>query len=215
LLDALLVFVASYLLGSVPIAFLIVRKSSDVDIRSAGSGNAGGFNAYVVTQSRMIGITVGVLDALKGFIPVVVAGLVFQGSFLKQAIALFGAIGGHNYSFWLGFKGGRGLSTAAGGMFLLGFSYTLIWCTIWVIGRLLKRDILVSNLAAIFAAPLLLWLLPWDLVRRLIVSPVDSWTFLFFTCMLSAVLCLSHLDVVREVWRGPANELPDTTSSHL
>jgi glycerol-3-phosphate acyltransferase PlsY len=209
------VFVCSYLLGSVPVAYLIVRKSSDLDIRSAGSGNAGGFNAYVVTRSRMIGITVGVLDALKGFIPVVVAGLVFPGSFLKQAIALFGAIGGHNYSFWLGFKGGRGLSTAAGGMFILGFSYTVVWSTIWLIGRVLKRDILVSNLAAIFVTPLILWLLPWDWVRLLIATPVNSWSFLFFTCMLSAVLCLSHLDVVREIWSGPAKEqLADTTSSH-
>ena len=214
MLDALLVFVGSYLVGSIPVAFLIVRKSSDVDIRTSGSGNAGGFNAYVVTHSKMIGIIVGSLDALKGFVPVAVAGLIFPGSFLKQAIAMFGAIGGHNYSFWIGFKGGRGLSTAAGGMFILGFSYTLVWCVIWVVGRILKRDILVSNLAAIFATPLILWLLPWDMVHRLIASPVDSSTFTFFTCMLSAVLCLSHLDVVREVWAGPAKEVTETTSNH-
>lgn len=212
MLEPLIVYVGGYLLGSIPFGYLIVRKKADVDIRSAGSGNVGGFNAFVVTHSRTTGIVVGVLDALKGFVAVYLTGLLLQGSFFSQGLALLGAITGHNYSVWIGFKGGRGLSTAAGGMFLLGFCYTLVWCTTWVVARLLKRDILFSNLAAIFATPLVLWALPWELVRKLIVVKVDDWTFIFFSCILSGVLFLSHVDAAKDVWKGTTKEPADTTT---
>ena len=202
MLDALLVFVGSYLVGSIPVAYLIVRQRAKINISATGSGNAGGFNAYIVTNSKTVGFIVGFLDALKGLVPVLVAVYLFPGSYVKQVVALFGAIGGHNYPIWTRFKGGRGLSTSAGGMFYLGFSYTIVWCIVWVVVKLIRRDILIANLAAIFMTPMILWITPWSWVNRLVVVQVDSGTFLFFSCLLSAVLCLSHLDVLREVWTG-------------
>jgi acyl phosphate:glycerol-3-phosphate acyltransferase len=206
------IFVGSYLVGSIPVAYLLVWYKSNIDIRHAGSGNAGGFNAYIVTHSRGLGIVVGVLDALKGFLPVFVTGFLFPGSFLHACIALVGAVTGHNYPVWLGFKGGRGLATTAGALIPIGFAYTIVWCSIWLVARVLRRDILTSNLVSILATPTVLWLLPWGWLLRLTRVDVENWTFTFFSCILSMILLLSHLDAVRDVWKGPAVEKSDVSS---
>jgi acyl phosphate:glycerol-3-phosphate acyltransferase len=160
-LELLAIFVGSYLIGSIPVGYWIVRKSADVDILVSGSHRTGGYNAFTVTRSKAVGILVVVLDAVKGLVPVLLAGLIFPHSFIHACMALFGAITGHNYPIWTKFKGGRGLATAAGGMFILGFIFTIVWCSIWAITKVaLKRDILVSNLTAIFVTPLLIWTLP-------------------------------------------------------
>ncbi len=212
MLEILGIVVGSYLVGSIPVGYFIVRQKTDADILESGSHRAGGFNAFVVTNSKAVGILVGVLDALKGFVPVLVAGWIFPASFLHACIALFAAITGHDYPIWTKFKGGRGLATTAGGMFMLGFSFTILWCVVWVIAKVvLRRNILDSNLAAIIITPLLIWALPWDWVRRLVGAHVDQWTFIFFSCTLSMVLLLSHLDVVQDVWKGTPHEDSDKT----
>ena len=208
------IFVGSYLVGSIPVAYLLVRKKSNIDIRTAGSGNAGGYNTYVVTQSKALGILVGVLDALNGFIPVLVTSLLFPNSFLLLCSALVGAVTGHNYPVWVGFKGGRGLATAAGGLIPIGFPYTVVWCLLWGLARLLRRDILTSNLVSILATPIVLWLLPWKWLHHLMRVDVDNWTFIFFSCVLSLVLILSHSDAVRDTWKGSTLGQSDASSPH-
>ena len=195
-------FVIGYLLGSIPFAYLMTRGVANVDIRNAGSGNVGGYNTYIVTHSKLTGLLVGVLDCLKGLMAVLTSLWLFPNSYLSQFVALIGALAGHNYSIWLGFKGGRGLATAAGGMILLGPSYGIIWSVAWLIAKSLKRDILTSNLVAILVTPPILWILPWNIARVLVSIRVESGTFLFSVCILSAVLFLSHLDTVREIWKG-------------
>ena len=214
MLELLAVLLCSYLIGSIPVGFLVVRKKANVDIRDAGSGRAGGFNAYVVTRSRLTGVLVGILDAMKGLFPVLAATLIFPGSFLHGGLSLFGAIVGHNLPVWTRFQGGRGLATAAGGMMLLGFSFAILWCLIWFITKVaLRRDILVSNLAAIMATPLTLWILPWSWVNKLVAVKVDEGAFAFFCCVLTMVLLLSHLDVLNDVWQGKPTEQPEGTST--
>jgi acyl phosphate:glycerol-3-phosphate acyltransferase len=211
-LPVIVSFVLGYVVGSIPFAYILARKVAKVDIRQAGSGNVGGYNAYVVTQSKAMGLLVIVLDSLKGLLVVIVALWISPDSYLSQCVALLGALAGHNYPVWLGFKGGRGLATAAGGMILLGASFTAVWCIIWFAAKKLKCDILTANLVAILVTPPILWMVPWEIVRSLIVVRVESGTFLFFACVLSVVLLLSHNDVVREIWKGPKSDIPETPS---
>jgi acyl phosphate:glycerol-3-phosphate acyltransferase len=212
-LDVFVTFIVGYLVGSIPVGYLIVRKNARIDLLESGSGRSGGFNAYVVTHSRVTGILVGALDTLKGLAVVAAAGFIFPDSFLHGCLALFGAISGHNYPVWTKFKGGRGLATTAGGMFILGFSYTVVWCILWAVSKLiLRRDILVSNLIAIMLTPAVLWLIPWQVTSRLILEPVENWTFIFFSCTVSMILLLSHYDAINDAWKGPktgpAEEVP-------
>ena len=149
-----------YFFGSIPTAYLIVRRRAGIDIRKNGSGNVGAFNWYDVTQSKQIGIMVGVLDGLKGFIVALAAGQLLGGSFLNQSAALCSALIGHNYPVWLRFRGGRGLAPAAGGMFAIGISYTIIWCATWFISFKSGMDILKANIAAIILTPVILLIIP-------------------------------------------------------
>jgi acyl phosphate:glycerol-3-phosphate acyltransferase len=207
-------FVLGYLIGSIPFAYLLTRKIAKVDIRKAGSGNVGGYNAYVVTKSKGMGLLVIVLDCAKGFVAVQVSHWLIPSAYLSLGMALLGALAGHNYPFWLGFKGGRGLATAAGGMLLLGPSYVLIWSVVWLVAKKLKCDILASNLVAILVTPPILWALPWSLIKTLIVVHVESGTFLFFGCILSIVLLFSHSDAVRDIWKGAISKGPESPSSN-
>jgi acyl phosphate:glycerol-3-phosphate acyltransferase len=206
--------VAGYLVGSVPFAYILTRRTAHVDIRESGSGNVGGYNTYVVTQSKAMGLLVIVLDAVKGAIAVSISLWMYPNSYLILCVAMLGALAGHIYPIWLGFKGGRGLATAAGGMAVLGASYGIVWSITWIIAKRLKCDILRANLVAILATPPILWMIPWKFVQTLIAVRVESDTFLFFSCVLSAVLLASHQDVIREIWNGTkTNDMgPSSTS---
>lgn len=212
--ELLAVILGSYLVGSIPFAYFMVRSKGHVDVREAGSGKAGAFNAYVVTHSKVTGVVVGLLDAAKGLAAVLVTGLFFPGSFWYESLALLGAVGGHILPVWTGFKGGRGLSTTAGGMAAIGFAYTAVWCVLWVIARLFRRDILWANLASVLGSPMIIWLIPWEWLNRIMVVSVDRWTFIFFSCIVSFVLLVSHLDALNDIWKGvtePKKDLPSST----
>ena len=114
MIQVLVSFFGGYLIGSVPFAYLITRAAARTDIRAVGSGNVGGYNTYVVTKSKGMALAVVLLDMAKGFAAVWVSSWLLPNSYLLHCIALIGAVGGHNYSIWLGFKGGMGLATGIG-----------------------------------------------------------------------------------------------------
>jgi len=105
--------VFSYLLGAIPFGRVIGARVARIDVRQGGSGNIGATNV-----ARQVGLKWGVvtlvLDALKGAIPVVVAGVLTEGARgLPEACGL-AAILGHQFSVFLGFGGGKGVATALG-----------------------------------------------------------------------------------------------------
>src|SRR5438874_5597749 len=112
--------IAAYLLGSIPTGFL-VAKARGIDIRSVGSGNIGATNVFRAL-GKPAGIFVLVMDGLKGYAACEwLADLLFNsltdGRADKESFQIIGgvfAILGHNYTCWLGFKGGKGIATSAG-----------------------------------------------------------------------------------------------------
>src|SRR5436305_1069529 len=103
----------AYLLGSIPTGYLVAR-SRGIDIRSVGSGNIGATNVFRVL-GKPAGITVLLVDALKGFVACrFVAFGPTAPSEAHQMVAGLFAILGHNYTCWLRFKGGKGVATTAG-----------------------------------------------------------------------------------------------------
>jgi glycerol-3-phosphate acyltransferase PlsY len=188
---------AGYLVGSIPTAYLVVRLRAGLDVRTQGSRNVGAFNAYNVTQSKKTGIVVGILDGVKGLAITFAAGQLLGGSFWIQSLALFGGIIGHNYPVWLRFHGGRGLSTAAGGMFAIGVSYTIVWCLLWFISFKIIKDILNANLVAIFLTPVIILMLPSVWIEGLMVREVPATDYRIFSFLLSGILLMSHLDAVK------------------
>jgi glycerol-3-phosphate acyltransferase PlsY len=188
---------AGYFVGSIPTAYIVVRLKAGVDVRMQGSRNVGALNAYDVTQSKKTGVVVGILDGLKGSVIAMIAGQILGGSFWIQSSALLGGIIGHNYPIWLRFHGGRGLSTAAGGMFAIGISYTIVWCLIWFISSKFFKDVLNMNLVAIILAPILVLLLPSAWIEALMVRAASASEYRLFSFVLSGILLISHWDAVK------------------
>lgn len=193
-------FLSGYLVGSIPTAYLIVRRHSAIDIRAAGSGKVGGFNAFQVTESRITGVLVGLVDGLKGLLVTAAWLQISPDSFWTPALGLVGAIAGHNYPVWLRFRGGRGLATTAGGFFLMGFLYTVIWCTTWLLVKAWKKDILTANVTAIMLTPLFLLLVPAPWIEKLMIVRGSAGGFVLFSFLISAELVLSHLDALSGAW---------------
>jgi glycerol-3-phosphate acyltransferase PlsY len=198
-LTLLISIVGGYLIGSIPTAYLIVFRRDGIDIRKTGSGNVGALNSFDVTQSKKIGIIVGFIDGLKGFIVAVTAGQILAGSFWNQSAALCCALIGHNYPCWLRFRGGRGLAPAAGGMFAIGISYPIIWCATWVVAFESIKDILKANIAAIILAPIILLIIPSTWIDAVMVRDISATDYRVFTFIISGIHLLSHWQPLKEI----------------
>ena len=166
-LKILLPAVLGYLVGSFPTTYLLVRWRRRLDIRNEGTGNVGAMNAFEVTGSAKVGVAALVLDAVKGTAAVLVARWLFGEAFWIGGAAGIGATLGHIFSPWLGFKGGRGLSTAFGAAIVVGWISAVIWLALFGIVYALGRDLHGGSLAASIVMPGIVSLMPADLVRTL------------------------------------------------
>lgn len=156
--------ICAYLLGSIPNGYLLVKLLKGIDIRKYGSGNIGATNVMRII-GRGPGITVLLLDAAKGFLAVTILAAIFYRQELTINInilkILMGAfvIFGHNWTIFLGFKGGKGVATSTG--VLLGFSPIVMGAAalIWVVSVLVTRYVSVSSILAAIAVPILMLVL--------------------------------------------------------
>lgn len=108
----------AYLLGSIPFGYVLVRTVKHEDVRATGSGNIGATNV-ARSGGKTLGILTLVLDALKGFLAVVIAQKIalmhtYPDAYRVAAAAALMAVIGHIFTVWLGFKGGKGVATALG-----------------------------------------------------------------------------------------------------
>ncbi|MFO7447179.1 MAG: glycerol-3-phosphate acyltransferase [Ignavibacteriaceae bacterium] len=156
-MEYLISAIIGYLLGSIPAAYLVMKKSAGIDISSAGSGNVGAMNSYEVSNSKIIGMLVLLLDALKGLLSVYIPLLIFGQIFIFPALSLLFAVLSHCYNPWLDFKGGRGLAAAAGGTILLFPILPVLWILLWLIIYFVKKDIIFSNIWAIIMTLLIIF----------------------------------------------------------
>ena len=171
----ILVPLVAYLLGSIPFGFLAARARG-IDIRTVGSGNIGATNAMRVL-GKPIGIAVLLLDAFKGWFACVAgawlctvlfssghAGLAAAPDAMPpierlRVIAGVFAVLGHNYTCWLKFKGGKGISTTAGVYLALAPWPLLIALVVFLLAVALTRYISVGSMAGAVALPVAVWVM--------------------------------------------------------
>lgn len=144
----------SYLAGSIPFGYLLVRIFRGEDIRQSGSGNIGATN--VSRKSPGLGALTLLLDVLKGWIPVILACRAFQGAegYQLGAVAAFSAIVGHLFPVWLKFRGGKGVATGLGAW--LGFApmSVLVMVAVFAVMVALFRYISLGSVTAAAIFPL-------------------------------------------------------------
>jgi glycerol-3-phosphate acyltransferase PlsY len=147
----------SYLLGSIPFGYLLVRAFRGQDVRQTGSGNIGATN--VSRTSPALGAFTLVLDALKGLSAVAITRIVFPGhNALLGAAALF-AVMGHMFPVWLHFRGGKGVATGLGSFAILAPKTILVMLALFVVIFLAFRYVSLASIVTVALFPLLSWIL--------------------------------------------------------
>ena len=150
-------FALGYLLGSIPFGLVLTRAAGLGDIRKVGSGNIGATNVLRAGGKGLAAATL-LLDALKGFVAVLLAG--YFG--LEPAVAAgAGAVVGHVFPVWLGFKGGKGGATVLGVFLGLSWPVAAVGAGVWLLTAVVFRySSLATLLATGLAAASAWWLSP-------------------------------------------------------
>ncbi len=201
ILRPVLVILISYLLGSIPFGYLIVRAKEGSDIRQTGSGGTGATNV-----SRRAGKAAGVLtlllDALKGATAVLFAMWVFHRfedtvSSWWIAAAAIAVLLGHIFPVWLRFRGGKGVATGVGVFLVLAPAAVAIALLIFIGIVSLTRYVSLGSIVAALAIPLLIWL------QHVFVRPFEAPVALLAAALLGALLIVfAHRENIARLVQG-------------
>ncbi len=184
-------FLVGYLIGSVPFGVLFTRMAGVGDVREIGSGNIGATNV-LRTGRKGLAVATLIADLLKGALP---SFLAFSWYGPDMAIlAGLGTVIGHCFPVWLGFRGGKGVATAAGVILALTPVLLLGVLVVFVLVVAISRYVSLGSITAALAAPLLaLW------------TGYVQAAELYF--ILAALIFFRHLDNVRRLITGRENRL--------
>ncbi len=192
--------IISYLAGSIPTAYIFGRVKG-IDIRKQGSGNVGATNALRVLGKK-VGISVLIIDILKGFISVVLIGNIIAAKTdllssenLRILLGL-ACVFGHNWTIFLNFKGGKGMATTLG--VLLGFAtqisgvknILIITILIWLVIVFISRIVSLASVASVVALPVLMIIFK------------QSNTLMILSFILSVFVILRHKANLKRIIEG-------------
>lgn len=200
--NLLLIAALSYLLGSIPFGYLLVRFFRGEDVRRSGSGNIGATN--VSRTSPALGIVTLVLDALKGTTAVALSYIVTDHMVagppaLEQlALGALFAILGHMFPVWLKFHGGKGVATGLGAFVLIAPKAVLIAVCIFVVVVVISRYVSLGSMVAVAAFPFMAWL-----TGQFYISAMG----LALISLASLLILLKHRENVRRLWLGAENRV--------
>lgn len=155
---AIIIFAISYLIGSIPTGYIIVKLKTGEDIRKTGSGSTGATNVKRILGTKYFFIVM-VLDAIKGILPVILAILLAQNKMalgIPGVVAAIAVILGHSKSLFLDFKGGKSVATGVGTIIALNWQVGLIVAAIWGVITYATKFVSVGSIIAVICAPILM-----------------------------------------------------------
>lgn len=215
---ALLALIIGYLLGSINTAYILGRFHK-IDIREHGSGNAGSTNTL-----RTLGAKVAVLnligDVLKGLIAVWIGSKLLGGDTstypilqhqMLGLIAGFGAVLGHNFPFYLKFRGGKGVATTGAVCLWYSWPMSLVLITIFAIIVALSGYVSLGSVIALALIPFLLVLAPTllpDSIQPFFHQPVETgiWILFLIACCYSILGIYRHRGNIKRLIQGTENK---------
>jgi glycerol-3-phosphate acyltransferase PlsY len=201
-------FIASFLVGSIPFGLIVGRLLYKSDLRQSGSGNVGAANA-LRSYGKLGGVLVLVLDAAKGFVPVL---LVVRAAFsaiphreldtvvglTMAAFAGFSAVLGHCYSPWLKFKGGKGVATWLGALFALSWIAGLAFVAIWLAIVIPTRYASLGSVVSAVLSPVVLFF---------VMPGLSPFPVAFFAVLAAFVIVWKHRDNIARLREGRENKI--------
>ncbi len=177
---------AGYLLGSIPFGLVLTRLAGLGDIRAIGSGNIGATNV-LRTGNKKLAVATLLLDGGKGALAVVLASA-YGGESAVMAAAV-GAMLGHSFPVWLGFKGGKGVATALGILLAAAWPVGVATMVIWLATAYVFRISSLAALVAAGAAPLVTW-------------AVAGWGLALVALFIAALIFVRHQANIRRLLEG-------------
>ncbi|HID31286.1 MAG TPA: glycerol-3-phosphate 1-O-acyltransferase PlsY [Desulfobacterales bacterium] len=198
ILRAMILLPAAYLLGSIPWGVILTRIFSDVDVRASGSKNIGAYNVFRVAGKRLGLMTLGG-DLLKGAVPVFVGiswlGVSdWRGEALVCLVAL-SAFAGHLFPVFLGFKGGKGVATAAGCFLVISPFVFLVCMLFYVLVLCCWGYSSAGSLSAATILPGAIWLATHSV-------PLTGCAF-----VMAALIFVRHADNIKRLLEGTEHSL--------
>ncbi len=144
--EIFLVFVLSYISGSIPFGLILAKIFLNKDLRKIGSKNIGATNA-LRSGNKIIAILTLILDAAKGGLPILIVNYYFPNLIYLSGLAAFL---GHIFPVWLKFVGGKGVATYLGILLALSFKFGLIFCVSWIIIAYITKYSSLSSIISTF-----------------------------------------------------------------
>ena len=211
--EFLLVVIAAYLIGSIPIGYLIARRKANLDITTQGSGRTGATNV-LRTLGRKTAAMVAGLDMLKGVLAVWLAGVVIGheyvligdyhlGLLMAQVIAALAAVMGHIFPVFNHFKGGRGVATFFGGFIALYPLAAIFGGEVFIIGVGLTGFASLGSIAGVTGAYAIM--IPLSLVSGL---PVE---YLIYALVGAVIIIVMHRDNIQRLIAGKERKITEKT----
>lgn len=192
---SLLALCCAYLLGAIPVAYIVAKKTRGIDIRTCGSGNVGTTNAFRVL-GKGPGILVLLGDILKGYLASSLC--YYAGGDYGPQLGLAGAIiamVGHNWPIFLGFKGGKGVATGAGAFLALMPQAILLAIVVFVSLIYTTRYVSVGSIFAAISFPIFAYLFAEQSVYQ-------------YTALLAAtVVVYRHIPNIKRLIEGTENKI--------
>jgi glycerol-3-phosphate acyltransferase PlsY len=198
----IIIAVSSYLLGSIPFGYLLVRVFRGEDVRQSGSGNIGATN--VSRKSPVLGVLTLLLDALKGSAAVAVgyfySGRLPNGDLPYQVMSLAAlfAVLGHMFPVWLKFRGGKGVATGLGSFIVIAPKAVLVAVCIFIAVVVVFRYVSLGSICAVASFPLLVYEMH---------SYGSARTALAFMAATSLLIIARHHENIRRLLAGTENRL--------
>lgn len=197
----ILLVIVSYLIGSIPTAYITSKIKKHSDIRKEGSGNMGAANVLIVI-GPLFGAIVYVVDLLKGLFPVLMARNTL-GTPLSMGLCGMAAILGHDFPIYVGFNGGKGVATTTGVIF--GINSIIAWSIypFWMLFVLLTDQFILSSLLCMLIIPGLMFIFGQ--------SPV----FIVFGFIYLLIGIFSHRNDIVEIVSGSKKSARESIAKYI
>lgn len=201
ILHFLLGFVLGHVCGSVPSGLWLVQAFHGIDIRNYGSKNIGTTNVFR-TVGPKTAVLVLIADAFKGILAVGIMSYFFHNPLLDVVTAL-GALLGHNYSLFLGFKGGKGVATALGLLIFMMPKVAVASFGIWLVCVLLTRYVSLGSITAAIFTPPLAWYLGYPSA------------YVIFSVVAAFFVVLRHKENIHRLLTGTESKIKPGNAKDL
>ncbi|MBR3133300.1 MAG: glycerol-3-phosphate 1-O-acyltransferase PlsY [Clostridia bacterium] len=199
----IVIAVIAYLIGSISFSVIFTKKFAGFDVRDKGSKNAGSTNVLRTAGKRVAALTL-VCDILKGVVAIYIAkaiGHIFDFEHIDYLIqvAALAVVTGHTFPIFFGFKGGKGVATSLGVLFVMNWQIALICLVFALVLMVLTRIVAIGSIAAAILFPILT-----IFIKENYNEPGN---YVVFGIILAVLVCFNHRSNIHRIMNGKENAL--------